>query len=103
MDIFSIIIIIIIAIIILEISKHMLTRTALKLIIVIIVVMVIFFAVLSSLSINDSIKTDNKYIQTGASIAKNINDEPLIVEIKGKIGESFEKLKNNLADSLKSD
>ena len=103
MDIISIIIIVIVGVIVLEISKHLFTRTALKLIVIFVIVMILFFTILGSLAVDQAIKSDNQYIQTGASIAQNVNEEPLIVEIKESIKSSFTELRETLADALKVD
>ncbi len=103
MDIISIIIIIVVGVIVLEISKHLFTRTALKLIVIAIIVMILFFTIMGSLSVDQAIQSDNEYIQTGASIAQSVNDEPLIVEIKNSIKSSFEELRETLANALEVD
>jgi hypothetical protein len=103
MDIISILIIIVVGIIILEVSKHLLTRTALKLIVILIVIMILFFTIMGSLSVDQAINTDNKYIQTGASIAKTVNDEPLIINLKGNIKSSLEQLRGIIVATIKPD
>jgi predicted PurR-regulated permease PerM len=103
MDAISIIILVLVGVVILEVSKHLFTRTALKLIVILIVIMVLFFTILGSLSIDQSINSDNEYIQTGASIAKTVNEEPLIVKIKDSIKESVNELRETIAKALKTD
>ncbi len=89
-------IIILIGVIIIELSKHFFTRTALKFIIMIIVGIILFFAVVSSLDSNVVSSTDNEYVQTGAAIMDNVNDQPLIIKIKETIKTTLIELKEKI-------
>ncbi len=99
MDLLLIGITLIVGIILIEVSKHIFTRTILKFVVILIVGLIIFFSVLSTLDQEVINKTDNGYVQTGAAIIEEVNDKPLIIDIKEKT-KSFlldikEKIMNN--------
>ena len=53
-------------------------------------------AVINSLSSENIIKTDNEFVKTGAAISENINDQPLIMDLKDKIKDLFIDLKDKI-------
>jgi hypothetical protein len=103
MDPILLTIIIVIGFFILEMTKHLFTRTTLRLVLVFFVVMILLFTLISSLSTNELMDSDNEYVQTGASIVHNINKEPLISEIGDNIKESFSNLKEDIVNRLNDD
>ena len=84
MDILSIILIAGLSLFALELIKHMFTKTILKVIVISIVGLIIFFTVINSLDKENVIDNDNKYIQAGAVISQNFENQPLWEDIMKK-------------------
>jgi len=96
MDILLIGIILIVGIILIEVSKHIFTRTILKFIIILIIGLIVFFSVLSTLDQEVIKNTDNEYIQTGASIIEEVNEKPLIIDVKENAKSFFMDIKEKI-------
>ena len=96
MDILLIGIILIVGIILIEVSKHIFTRTILKFIIILIIGLIVFFSVLSTLDQEVIKNTDNEYIQTGASIIEEVNEKPLIIDVKENAKSFFMDIKETI-------
>ncbi len=96
MDLLTIGIVILVGVILIELSKHFFTKTVLKFVIMLIVGIILFFAVVSSLDSNTISNTDNEYVQTGAVIISNINEQPLVLNVK----ENMKSLLNEIKDKI---
>lgn len=75
---------IVVGIILLELSKHIVTRTTLKVVVLLVLGLIVFLTITGSLSNEDVIKSDNEFIKTGAAVAGSINEQPLTIKIKDK-------------------
>jgi hypothetical protein len=100
MDILSIITIIILGIIVLELTKHVLTKSILKFVVLIIVGLILFFTVISSLDNENVINSDNRYIQTGAAISDNLDEQPLIISFKEKFKSFLSDIQESISNKL---
>jgi hypothetical protein len=103
MDLLFIIMLIIVGVIFLEISKHLFTKTILKVLLFSVILIIVFFAVIGSLASEKLIESDNKYIQTGATVVKLINEEPIVTESKEKIKTFFKELEEKVTNKLTED
>lgn len=103
MDPILLTIIIVIGFFLLEMTKHLFTRTTLRLVLVFFVVIILLFTLISSLSTKELMNSDNEYVQTGASIVNNINKEPLVSEIGNNVKETFTKLKESILNRINDD
>lgn len=90
MDILVLILIIIISLVLFEILKHTLFKSFSKTIFVILLIITIFFVIMSTLSLNNDIKSDNPIIQTGAAIVDSASES----EFGEFIQDKFEDLKD---------
>ncbi len=75
-----------------ELSKHFLMRGFAKSIIVIALLLAVFLFIVGSLTADNTLKTDNPVIKTGAVIAENIVENPFVEGTIEKIGDFFKNL-----------
>lgn len=74
MEILLLLLIIVISLACFEILKHTLFKSFSKTIFVILLILVIFFVIISTLRLNNDIKSDNQIIQTGAVIVDSVSE-----------------------------
>lgn len=74
MNIIDIVVFVLIVILILEIFKHIILRKTAKILIMLIIFLIIFLAISSYLTSNNLVKTENKFIITGAAIFEDIKE-----------------------------
>nr|MBA4405189.1 hypothetical protein [Nanoarchaeum sp.] len=94
MDILLLVLIIIISLVLFEILKHTLFKSFSKTILVLLLIFTIFFIIISTLSVNNDIKSDNQIIQTGALIVESASES--------EFGEFIKEKFNDLQDYLTS-
>jgi|TARA_Y100000034_G_C6650937_1_gene284901 hypothetical protein len=100
MDILSIILIAGLSLFVLELIKHMFTRTILKVIVISLVGLIIFFTVINSLDKENVIDNDNKYIQAGATISQNFENQPIWDDLKEKFKTLILNIDNTISKKL---
>jgi len=94
MDLLMILIIIIAVFLIIEFSKHFLFTTTAKFILIILIISIVFLIVLGSLKSENLIKTDNAFINTGASIVDSIQEKDIFKTISEGINDLKEDIFN---------
>ncbi|MFH1375998.1 MAG: hypothetical protein ABIH25_00005 [Candidatus Woesearchaeota archaeon] len=85
MDIILILILLVILFIIIEASKHLFFKTVTKMVFIIIILLIVFFVVIGSLNSENMLKTDNEFIQTGASVVEDIEEQDIFETINDKL------------------
>jgi len=93
MDLMTLIIILVIVVTIMELSKHMFMKGMAKSIIIIVILFVVFLFIIGSLTADNTLKTDNPVINTGAAIAENVIENPLVEGFVDKIKDFFENIR----------
>ena len=93
MELITLIIILVVVIVVMELSKHLFMRGMAKSIILIIILVIIFLFIVGSLTADNTLKTDNPVIKTGAVIAENIVENPMVEGSIDKIKDFFRGLK----------
>jgi len=75
-----------------ELSKHFLMKGIAKSIIVIVLLLAVFLFIIGSLTADNTLRTDNPVIRTGAVISESIAENPFVDETVEKIGDFFKNL-----------
>ncbi|MBS3172580.1 hypothetical protein J4438_03300 [Candidatus Woesearchaeota archaeon] len=97
MDILLFITIIVISLLLFEVLKHTLFKSFSKTIFVILFILIVFFVIISTLKLNNDIKSDNIIIETGATIVDSIGESEFGEFIKDK----FQDLNEYVTDRIK--
>ncbi len=90
MELITLFVILIVVVLILELSKHVMIKTFAKSIIAIVIITIAFLFIIGAISSENKIRTENQMIQTGAAIADEIKEAPLIENTIDKIKEFIE-------------
>ena len=79
-----------------ELTKHLFSKTLLKLIKITLIISSLFVFVLDNMSTKDEIKTNNKLIRTSAAVVATIKDQELFEDISIKNSWITKKIRNIL-------
>ena len=90
MELITLIIILIIVVLILELSKHVMIKTFAKSMIAIVIITLAFLFIVGAINSENKIRTENQMIQTGAAIAGEIKEAPIIENILDNTKEFIE-------------
>lgn len=89
----TLLVILVVVVIAMEISKHLFMKGIAKSIIIIILLVVVFLFIVGSLTADNTLKTDNPVIETGAAISESVTENPFVEGIVDKMKDFFRGLK----------